>query len=183
MTWPNGPEDTDVPYVAPETTTWRVSPYYKKSCEEHEHYTKDGMTIKRKTGYRGATFIVETNDGNPPEFEFDFVPGGDGRKDSINMYSCDSNNIESVELESMWDGCWEDIDFPEEMDEDEVERLQDLIEEEGDIYDVLENQEEWSQDDTEAWIWGPILIEDEHGNRVKIVIADENGNCVEFKED
>ena len=183
MAWPNGPEPTDKVSEPVKTTRWIVSPYYKKSCEEHEHYVKDGMTIVRKTGYRGASFYVETNDGNPPVFEFDFVPGGDGRKDSIDMYNCYSNNIESVELESMWDGCWEDIDFPEEMDEDEVERLQDLIEEEGDIYDVLENQEEWSQDDTEAWIWGPILIEDEHGNRIKIVIADENGNCVEFKED
>jgi hypothetical protein len=65
--------------------TWKVSPYYKKSCEEHEYYTKDGMTIVRQTGFRGASFIVETSDDNPPEFEFDYVPGGDGSKDSIDM--------------------------------------------------------------------------------------------------
>ena len=65
--------------------TWTVSTYYKKSCEEHEHYYKDDQTITRKTGYRGATFIVETSDDNPPEFEFDYVPGGDGKLDSINM--------------------------------------------------------------------------------------------------
>ena len=94
---------------------WKVSPYYKKSCEEHEQYFKDGMMIVRKTGFRGAGFFVETSDDNPPEFEFDFVPGGDGRKDSIDMYNCYGNNIENVELDSMWDGCWEDIVFPEEM--------------------------------------------------------------------
>jgi hypothetical protein len=162
---------------------WKVSPYYKKSCEEHEHYVKDGMTIVRKTGYRGATFIVETTDDNPPKFEFDYVPGGDGRKDSIDMYNCYGNNIENVELDSMWDGCWEDIDWPEDLDEDEQERLQELIDEEGDIYDVLENQEGWSQSDTEAWIWGPILIEDDTGNKVKIIIADGDGNTTDFNEE
>lgn len=182
MAWPNGPESTDVKSEPAKTTSWEVSPYYKKSCEEHEHYTKDGMTIKRKTGFRGATFIVETNDGNPPEFEFDFVPGGDGKKDSLDMYKFPGSNIENVELDSMWDGCWEDIEFPEEMDEEEQERLQELIDEEGDVYEVLENQEGWSQSECEAWIWGPILIEGDNGFR-KIVVADKDGNCVEFKED
>jgi hypothetical protein len=83
----------------------------------------------------------------------------------------------------MWDGCWEDIEFPEDMAEEEQERLQELIEEEGDIYDVLENQEGWNQSDTEAWIWGPILIEDEEGNQIRIIIADEQGNVIDFKEE
>jgi hypothetical protein len=162
---------------------WKVSPYYKKSCEEHEHYIKDGMTIIRQTGYRGAAFYVETSDNNPPEFEFDFVPGGNGSKDSIDMYNCEVNNIESVELESMWDGCWEEIEYPEDIAEEERERLEMLIEEEGDIYDVLENQEGWSQSETQAWIWGPILIEDENGNQVRIIVADEDGNVIDYKEE
>lgn len=161
---------------------WNVSTYYKKSCEEHEHYYKDDQTITRKTGYRGATFIVETSDDNPPEFEFTYVPGGDGKCDSINMYDCCINNIENVELDNMWDGCWEDIDFPTDMDEEEQERLQELIEEEG-VYTALEENEGWSLDETEAWIWGPILIEDENGNRVKIICADDRGNATDFKED
>ncbi len=161
---------------------WKVSTYYKKSCEEHEHYVKDGETIVRKTGYRGCSFFVETNNDNPPEFEFDFVPGGDGAKDSIDMYNCSYNNIETVELDTMWDGCWEDIDFPEDMAEDEQERLMELIEEHG-VYEALENEEGWSQNETEAWIWGPILIEDESGNQVRIICADEDGNVIDFKED
>lgn len=161
---------------------WRVSTYYKKSCEEHEHYVKDGETIVRKTGYRGCGFFVETNDDNPPEFQFDFVPGGDGKKDSIDMYNCAYNNIETVELDSMWDGCWEDIDFPEDMDDEEQERLMEVIEEHG-VYEALEEQEGWSQTDSEAWIWGPILIEDADGNRVKIICADNDGNVIDFKEE
>ena len=162
--------------------TWKVSPLYKKSCEEHEHYVKDSLTIVRKTGYRGASFVVETSDNNPPEFEFDFVPGGDGSKDSIDMYNCEVNNIESVELESMWDGCWEEVEYPEDMDEEEQERLQELIEEEGDIYQVL-TDEGWNQDDTQAWIWGPILIQDSEGNQVRIICADADGNVVDYVED
>lgn len=162
--------------------TYKVSPYYKKSCEEHEQYWKDGVTIVRKTGFRGATFIVHTNDDNPPEFEFDFVPGGDGKKDSINMYNCCVNNIENVELDHMWDGCWEDIDFPDDFDEDEKERLMELIEEEG-VYTALEENEGWNLDESEAWIWGPILIEDEEGNQVKIICADSDGNVIDFEEE
>ena len=162
--------------------SWKVSTYFKKSCEEHEYYVKDGQTIVRKTGYRGCSFFVETNNDNPPEFEFDFVPEGDGKKDSIDMYSCSYNNIENVELDTMWDGCWEDIVFPEDMDEEEQERLMEVIEEYG-VYDALENEEGWTQTDTEAWIWGPILIEDEEGNQVKIICADDDGNVIDYKED
>jgi hypothetical protein len=162
---------------------WKVSPLYKKSCEEHELYTKDGITIIRKTGYRGADFYVETSDDNPPEFEFDFVPGGDGSKDSINMYNCEVNNIASVELDSMWDGCWQEIVYPDDMDEDEQARLEELIEESGDVYDVLEHQEGWSQSETEAWIWGPIQIENDAGEVVRIIVADEDGNVVDYEEE
>lgn len=161
---------------------WRVSTYFKKSCEEHEHYFKDGKTIIRKTGYRSGSFLVETNDDNPPEFEFDFVPGGDGLKDSIDMYNCSGNNIENVELDSMWDGCWEDIDFPEDMDEEEQERLQELIDQHS-VSEVLEDQEDWSLNETEAWVWGPILIEDAEGNKVKIICADNEGNTIDYKEE
>lgn len=159
---------------------WRVSTYYKKSCEEHQHFVKDGMTIIYKNGYRWATFDIETSDDNPPEFEFTEVPGGDGKCDSIDMYGPSGSNIESSELVSMGDGCWADIEWPDDMDEEEQERLQELIDEEG-IY-ALEEEEGWMLDESEAWCWGPIAIEDENGNRVKIVEADEDGNAVEFEE-
>ena len=41
---------------------WKVSTYYKKSCEEHEYYYKDEQSIVRKTGYRWSNFVVETDD-------------------------------------------------------------------------------------------------------------------------
>ena len=98
------------------------------------------------------------------------------------MYDCYYNNIENVELDSMWDGCWEDIDFPESMADEEQERLMEVIEEHG-VYSALEDEEGWSQNETEAWVWGPILIEDEEGNQVRIICADEAGNVIDFKEE
>ena len=161
---------------------WKVSTYYKKSCEEHEYYVKGDQTIVRKTGFRGSSFFVETDDDNTPRFEFTFVPGGDGNKDSINMYDCIYNNIANVELDTMWDGWYEDIQWPEDMDEEEQERLTELFEESS-IYEVLEEEEGWSQTETETWIWGPILIEDADGNQVNIICADDAGNVIDFIEE
>jgi hypothetical protein len=161
--------------------TWTVSTYYKKSCEEREIWSHpEHGTMIRTNGFRRATYTVETNDDNPPEFEFDFVPGGDGKKDSIDMNNCSANNIEEVELVELFDGgCWGDITWPDDMDEDEIERLTELMDEEG--YYAIE-EEGWYNDETEVWVWGPILIEDEEGEQVRIICADEDGNVVDFVE-
>ena len=148
---------------------WTVKTLDKKSVEEHEIWTKDGQTIRRISGFRWGSWTVETDDDEPPEFEFDEVPGGNGKADSLNMWNCETNNIVTVELISMDDGWYGDIDWPEDMDDDERERLEELWEEE--YYDGWEN-DGWVLDETEAWIWGPIEISDEEGNVVKVL----NGN-------
>lgn len=161
--------------------TWIVSAFYKKSVEEIEHFTKDGMRITKRTGWRSGSWNVTTSDDNPPEFEFDYVPGGNGVRDSVDMYNSPGPNIEDVELIETWDGCWEDIDWPEDMDDEERERLEALIEEEG-LY-ALEDEEGWMHDDTEMWIWGPIEIQNSQGETVRIICADADGNVVDFKEE
>jgi hypothetical protein len=160
---------------------WTVSTHYKKSCEEREIWTHSEYgTMVRINGFRLATYTVETNDDNPPEFEFDFVPGGDGKKDSINMNNCEFNNIEYTELVELFDGgCWGGTDWPEDMEEEEIERLEELMEEEG--YYAIE-EEGWMNDDTEVWIWGPIEISNEAGETVRIICADKDGNVIDFKE-
>ena len=93
---------------------YTVRTYYKKSCEQHEHYVqREGNgKILVKDGFRSAEFTVETNDDNFPEFEFVEVPGGDGKKDSLDMYNLFGDNIESSELVEMYDGgCWGYIEF------------------------------------------------------------------------
>ena len=188
MTWPFGPDETaPAPFPGSNETTekktltaWTVSTYYKKSIEEVEHFVKDGMEIVHRTGWRSGSWTVYTNDGNPPAFEFDYVPGGNDAKDSIDMNSCYTNNIEEVEFNETWDGCWDETEYPDDMDEDEQAAIEEAMEEEG-YYSALEDND-WYHTDTEMWIWGPILIEGENGFR-KIIVADENGNVTDFVED
>jgi hypothetical protein len=164
--------------------TWTVSTYYKKSCQEVEHWVRregEGrLTVTN--GFRYGEWTVETTDDNPPEFEFTKIPGGDGLKDSINMLDCEINNIESVELDSMDDGgCWYDVDVTG-LDEEQQAEIEDFLEENS-PYELEEREDEgWYQDETEWWIWGPIQITNDKGYS-RIIIADENGNVVDFKED
>jgi hypothetical protein len=161
---------------------YTVKTYYKKSCEQHEHYVqREGNgRILVKDGFRFCEFQVETNDDEFPQFEFDCVPGGDGKKDSLDMYSLSGANIESSELVEMFDGgCWGDIEIEGIEDEDEVAELEEFINENG-AY-ALEDDGEWYLEDTEVWVWGPIEVTDEDGN-VRIIIADEDGNMIDFEE-
>ena len=182
MAWPNGPEETDVPREI-NSKWWKIKTYYKKSCEQHEYFSHDDYDgyLVVKDGFRFCEYNVETNDGEFPKFEFTTVPGGDGRRDSINMNDCYASNIETTELVEMFDGgCWGDIEYPDDMPEEEQERLSEFIEENGPW--ALEDEEGWSLSETEVWIWGPIEVTDEDGNE-RIVIADEEGNMIDFKED
>jgi hypothetical protein len=162
---------------------YTVKTYYKKSCEQHEHYfQRDGDgKILVKDGFRRAEFNVETSDDKFPEFNFTEVPGGDGKKDSVDLFSCFGDNVEQTELVEMFDGgCWGDIEIEGIDDEDEVERLEELINEEG-AY-ALEDDGDWYLDETECWVWGPLEVTDEDGN-TRIIIADENGNVKDFVEE
>jgi len=163
--------------------TWTIRTHYKKSCEQIEYFYNrkhDGKIIVRD-GFRRAEFTIETTDDEFPDIQFTEVPGGDGKKDSVDLFSLDGDNIDSTELVEMFDGgCWGDIEIEGIEDEDEEQRLRDLIEEEGSY--SLEDEDDWYLSDTECWVWGPLEIEDEDGN-VRIIIADEDGNVVDFEDE
>jgi hypothetical protein len=165
--------------------TWTVSTYYKKNVQEVETYTQrsDGTgKVTVTNGFRWGSWTVETSDDNPPEFEFTEVPGGDGRKDSIDMLNCSVNNIEEAELISMDDGgCWYDVEI-EGLDEDAEEEIREFLEENS-PYELEERDDGWMQDETEWWIWGPIEIQNEAGETVRIICADADGNVIDFKDD
>jgi len=165
--------------------TWTIRTHYKKSCEQIEYYynrNSDAKIIVRD-GFRRAEFTIETNDDEFPDIQFTEVPGGDGKTDSVDLFSMYGDNIESTELVEMFDGgCWGDIEIEGIEDEDEEERLRELINEEG-AYALEEDGDgDWYLSDTECWVWGPLEIEDEEGN-VRIIIADEDGSVVNFKEE
>ena len=159
-----------------------VKTYYKKSCEQHEYFVQregDGK-IKVIDGFRRCEYNVETTDGEFPKFEFTEVPGGDGKKDSLDMNSLYGDNIESSELVEMFDGgCWGDIEF-QGLTLEEEEELQEFIDENGTY--ALEDDGDWYLDDTEVWVWGPLEVTDEDGN-TRIIIADADGNVTDFVEE
>jgi hypothetical protein len=182
MPWPLDNEPAE-PVDNSKSRWWKVRTYHKKSCEQHEYFNHSDYKYPLKVidGFRFCDFNVETNDGKFPQFEFTEVPGGNGARDSINLFSCEANNIVSSEMNEMFDGgCWGDIEWPEDMDEDEQERLQEFISENGTW--ALEDDEGWMLDETECWAWGPLEVTDDEGN-VRIVIADADGNMVDFVED
>jgi hypothetical protein len=164
--------------------TWTIRTHYKKSCEQIEYFynRKNSDKIVVRDGFRRAEFIIYTTDDEFPQFEFDEVPGGDGKRDSIDLFSLIGDNIDSTEMVEMYDGgCWGDVEVEVE-DEEEAERLRELIDEEG-AYALEEDGDgDWFLDETECWVWGPLEIEDEAGN-VRIIIADNDGNVIDFVEE
>lgn len=136
--------------------TWKVTTEYKKSVEEHEFWEKDGKTIIRVTGYRWGTWTVNTSDNNPPNFNRVRNPLGNEELDSVDMNNCFENNIEEVEMESLDDGWYSETIYPDDMDDDESERMSELWDE--DSYEGWES-EGWVQTDTECWVSCPLQCE------------------------
>ena len=132
--------------------TWNVETINKKSVEEHELWQKDDMVIRRITGWRWGSWTVTTSDDNLPEFAFDSGPGGD----ACNISEEWPDNVEDVEMDSMDDGWYGDIIFPDDMSEEEQERLEELWDEE--FYDGWE-EDGWVNYDTECWVWNDLKVE------------------------
>ena len=137
---------------------WTVSPAEKKSIEEHEMWQKGDMVIRRVTGWRWGTWTVTTSDDEPPQFELEAVPFGSPDKDSVDMNNCFCNNIEDAVMEETSDGWYENIIWPDDMDEEEQERLEQLWEE--DAY-VAWEEEGWDNYETQMWVWGKLSVEQE----------------------
>ena len=161
---------------------WTIRTHYKKSCEQREFFYQregDGKIISTD-GFRRCEYTIETTDDEFPDIQFEEMPNGDGKKDSIDLNNLMGDNIDNVELVEMFDGgCWGDIEI-EGLDEDEEEKLREFIEEEG-LYS-LEDEGNWYLSDTEVWVWGPLELEDEDGN-VRVIIADNDGNIIDFVEE
>ena len=129
---------------------WTVSTLDKKSCEEREIWKKDEQTIIRVNGFRWGTFSVETTDDNPPD---GITAGNPG--EGVNMYDLNGDNINQVDLISMDDGWYGDFEF-EGVDDEQQQELIDAMED--DYYEYLESNG-WYNDETEAWVYGPLSIE------------------------
>jgi hypothetical protein len=164
---------------------YTVKTYHKKNVEQHEYFrhSETGASILVKDGFRFAEYNVETSDDNPPEFNFTQCPGGNEATDSIDLNSCFGDNVESTDLVEMFDGgCWGDIEIEGVNDEEEEDRLRELIESEGSYALEEDGDGEWYLDETEVWVWGPLEITNDEGYH-RIVVADADGNVIDFKEE
>lgn len=162
--------------------TWTIKTYHKKSCEQQEYYVQrdgDGR-IKVIDGFRWCEYSIETNNDDFPDINFTEVPGGDGKCDSLDLNCLGGDNVESCDLVEMFDGgCWGDIEITG-VSEEEEERLREFISEEG-AY-ALEDDGTWYLEDTEVWVWGPLVITNDETGEERIIIADEDGNVVDFED-
>jgi hypothetical protein len=122
---------------------WKLSTIQKKSCTQIESWTKNGLTAQYEIGWRWCWATYK-------------------EKPDLSNYDPDKNQIELYQLGDVIDmeqddGCWTEWTWPEGMDEEEIERLEELHNEEGD--DALYN-EDWELDDTEYWVSGPLNLEE-----------------------
>lgn len=163
VTDPMNPWATSKPEEPKELTWWTVKTLNKKSVTEVEEFVKDGMTLTHTTGFRWGSWQVATNDGNPPEFEFD----GNGQLDINNCYN---NNIEEVELNSMDDGCYEDYDWPDDISDEDREQAQEVIDEQS-VYEL--EMHGWYHSETYVYVSGPLEITNEAGEVVATVNTEE----------
>lgn len=127
-------------------TWWRVSTEHKKNVYEHELWQKDDWVIRRITGFRWGTVRLETA-GEEPVLDQTDGPGAD----AVDMYMTDYE----YELDSLDDGWYAETIFPDDMPEEEQERLEQLWEDES--YAGWES-EGWEQYECECWFHGPLEI-------------------------
>jgi hypothetical protein len=122
---------------------FKLSTLEKKSCTQIEYWTKDGLTAQREIGWR---WCWATYEQQPDLSQYD------PDKDQIELYSI--GDVDDMEQD---DGCWEAWTWPEDMNEEEIERLEEIYNDEGD--EGLFN-EGWQLDDTEYWVSGPLEVEE-----------------------
>lgn len=125
-------------------TTWKLSTKTKKNAVEVQFWTKNGVTIQKQEGYRWGTFYCESDER--PEVD---LANPDGY--------CLGDSDYDWELEMLDDGCWMEWEFPDDMDEEEQERIQELWDE--DYFEGLEG-DGWSNDETEFWFYGELELEE-----------------------
>jgi len=121
--------------------TWRLSTQEKKSVTQIETWTNGELTATLEIGWRWGhwDFATKPDISNyNPEAQTDVFELGD------------------VQDQEQDDCCWQEWTWPEDMDEDKMERLTDIYNEEG--TEGLEN-EGWDNTDTEYFVTGPLDVE------------------------
>ncbi len=123
-------------------TVWSLSNAEKKNVEERIIWTKDGVTICRTEWFRWGSWTAESTEKPVIDLE---NPGG------YDVY----NSGHDWELVSMDDGDMAEWEFPDDMDDEEQDRIETLFEEDG--FSGLED-DGWENTDTEVFIHGKLEL-------------------------
>lgn len=121
---------------------WKITNYHKKNAVERQFWTKDGIVVTKDEGFRWGTWTCESD--KRPNIDLDNPNGFEILSDDVEW-----------EMEEMIDGSWVEWTFPDDMPEEEKERIQALWDENW--YEGME-EDGWVNDDTEHWIYGPIQL-------------------------
>jgi hypothetical protein len=129
--------------------TWKLSNYYKKSAYERQFWRKDDKVIIREEGYRWGTFYVECDER--PLTDEELI-----NEDGYELGYIDDDV--SWEMEDMVDGCFADTEAGRNCTEEDLEAFNEAWDE--NYYEGVEELG-WSNDDTEFWFHGPLLLVNE----------------------
>lgn len=124
---------------------WKITNLHKKSAVERQFWNKDGVTVIKEEGFRWGVWSCESDER--PDIDLD-------NPDGWEQYSQDQD----WEMEEMIDGSWVEWTWPDDMDEEERERIESLWDEE--YFEGLEG-DGWTLDETEYWIFGPLKLTNE----------------------
>lgn len=122
--------------------TWKITNYHKKNAVERQFWIKDGVTVIKDEGFRWGTWTCESD--QRPDIDLE-------NPDGYDVFSSDLD----WEMQDMNDGSWVEWSWPDDMPEQERERVQALWDD--DWYEGMED-DGWRNDDTEHWIYGPIEL-------------------------
>jgi hypothetical protein len=125
---------------------YKLSPKYKKSAIEVASWEKDGVTIVYREGYRGGTFYCESD--TRPDISLE-------DNEQLYIWDADCGTADCWEMEELWDGCWGGWEFPDDMPQEEQDRIEALWEE--DSYTAME-EDGWYHSDTEYYFEGPLTM-------------------------
>lgn len=132
---------------------WRISNTSSKSLAEREIWIHlDKGTIVRETLFTNGAYTLFTEDNNPPKFELEAVPGGDGEVDSVDLNFCGYE----TQLIGLDGAVRLKITWPDSVHNDERQSLAHAWDE--GMHESWEG-EGWSLDDIEVWFWGDLNIE------------------------
>jgi len=136
--------------------TYALSPRWKKSFEEQEHWVNDkGEKITITTLWRSGTINITPQNKDEVSWLLEGLEHTDS--DSFEPYA-----FEEYEYDSAWDGCSTDLDFSQSMlktvkDEERCERLEEGYHDEGTMF--LE-EEGFDIEDSDVFMYGGLDIEE-----------------------